>query len=95
MKYEVQGHEPSLLPEGRWELVWADEFDGNELDHSGSHFLYAPFELCHHFCANAAFLILVCNNDFHEIVSRKIVKGFESPHCESNGIPAILCNHAV
>ena len=34
MKYEVQGHEPSLLPEGRWELVWADEFDGSELDRS-------------------------------------------------------------
>ena len=32
-KYEVEGHEPSYLPEdGEWELVWADEFDGTELD---------------------------------------------------------------
>lgn len=34
-KYEVAGHEPSMLPEGReWKLVWSDEFDGNELDRS-------------------------------------------------------------
>ena len=33
-KYEVEGHEPSLLPEGRFSLVWADEFDGTELDDS-------------------------------------------------------------
>ena len=34
-KYEVQGHEPSYLPEGRkWKLVWHDEFDGTELDRS-------------------------------------------------------------
>ncbi|MBQ8894496.1 MAG: glycoside hydrolase family 16 protein [Clostridia bacterium] len=32
-KYEVKDHEYSLLPEGLdWELVWADEFDGTELD---------------------------------------------------------------
>lgn len=31
-KFEVAGHEPSLLPEGNWELVWNDEFDGTELD---------------------------------------------------------------
>ena len=31
-KYEVPGHEPSFLPEGEWKLVWADEFDGTELD---------------------------------------------------------------
>jgi len=30
----VENHEPSLLPEGEWELVWADEFDGTELDRS-------------------------------------------------------------
>ena len=31
--FEVQGHEPSLLPDGyKFELVWADEFDGTELD---------------------------------------------------------------
>ena len=31
-KFEVEGHEPSFLPEGEWELVWSDEFDGTELD---------------------------------------------------------------
>lgn len=31
-KFEVEGHEPSYLPEGEWKLVWADEFDGPELD---------------------------------------------------------------
>lgn len=33
VKYEVEGHVPSYLPEGKkWKLVWADEFDGPELD---------------------------------------------------------------
>ena len=32
--FEVKDHEPSLLPEGEWELVWSDEFDGTELDTS-------------------------------------------------------------
>lgn len=32
-KFEIENHEPSYLPEdGQWELVWADEFDGTELD---------------------------------------------------------------
>ena len=32
-KFYVEGHEPSLLPEGKeWKLVWNDEFDGTELD---------------------------------------------------------------
>lgn len=31
-KFEVKNHAPSLLPDGEWKLVWADEFDGNELD---------------------------------------------------------------
>lgn len=32
-KYEVKDHVPSYLPEdSEWELVWADEFDGTELD---------------------------------------------------------------
>lgn len=31
-KFEVNGHEPSYLPDGEWELIWADEFDGTELD---------------------------------------------------------------
>ncbi len=31
--YEVKDHEPSLLPDGRhFQLVWADEFDGDTLD---------------------------------------------------------------
>lgn len=31
--YEVKDHAPSLLPDGmEFELVWSDEFDGNELD---------------------------------------------------------------
>ena len=33
-KFEVDGHEPSLLPDGGWKLVWSDEFDGTELDRS-------------------------------------------------------------
>lgn len=33
--YEVKDHVPSILPEGKkFELVWADEFDGTELDSS-------------------------------------------------------------
>jgi beta-glucanase (GH16 family) len=28
----VKDHEDSLLPEGNWNLVWNDEFDGTELD---------------------------------------------------------------
>ena len=33
-KYEVENHVPSYLPDGEWELVWSDEFDGNALDES-------------------------------------------------------------
>ncbi len=34
-QYEVAGHAPSLLPEGRqWKMVWSDEFDGTALDES-------------------------------------------------------------
>ena len=32
--FEVENHEPSLLPDGEWKLVWYDEFDGTELDRS-------------------------------------------------------------
>ncbi len=32
--FEVEGHEPSYLPQGKWKLVWHDEFDGTELDRS-------------------------------------------------------------
>ena len=31
-QFEVQDHEPSLLPQGEWRLVWSDEFDGDRLD---------------------------------------------------------------
>ena len=31
-KFEVAGHEYSLLPDGEWKLSWADEFDGTTLD---------------------------------------------------------------
>ncbi|MBQ7565940.1 MAG: glycoside hydrolase family 16 protein [Oscillospiraceae bacterium] len=31
-KFEVAGHEYSLLPDGEWTLSWADEFDGDTLD---------------------------------------------------------------
>lgn len=32
-KFEIEGHEPSLLPENAdWKLAWQDEFDGTELD---------------------------------------------------------------
>ena len=33
-KFDVKDHSPSFLPDGKWELVWADEFDGTELDRS-------------------------------------------------------------
>ena len=34
-KFDVTGHEPSLVPDGhKWKLVWQDEFDGTELDRS-------------------------------------------------------------
>ena len=32
--YDVPSHSPSLLPDGKFSLVWADEFDGTELDRS-------------------------------------------------------------
>lgn len=34
IEYKVDNHESSLLPDGNWELVWADEFDGSKLDRS-------------------------------------------------------------
>ena len=28
-KYKIEGHEPSLLPEGKkWALAWSNDFDG-------------------------------------------------------------------
>ena len=34
IKFEVENHKPSYLPDGEWNLVWSDEFDGTELDAS-------------------------------------------------------------
>ena len=31
-EFALKDHEPSLLPDGNWTLVWNDEFDGTELD---------------------------------------------------------------
>lgn len=31
-KFNVENHEPSMVPDGEWKLVWSDEFDGTELD---------------------------------------------------------------
>lgn len=31
-EFVLKDHEPSILPDGKWELVWNDEFDGTELD---------------------------------------------------------------
>jgi hypothetical protein len=31
-EFIVENHGPGLLPDGEWELVWADEFDGTGLD---------------------------------------------------------------
>ena len=33
-EYIVENHAPSFLPEGNWEMVWNEEFDGTELDRS-------------------------------------------------------------
>jgi len=34
-KYNVDNHEPSLLPDNAdYKLVWSDEFDGEKLDES-------------------------------------------------------------
>ena len=30
--FQIANHEDSLLPDGKWALVWNDEFDGTELD---------------------------------------------------------------
>lgn len=33
-EYRITGHKSSWLLDGNWELSWADEFDGQELDRS-------------------------------------------------------------
>ena len=32
--FQIKDHEDSLLPDGKWSLVWNDEFDGTELNRS-------------------------------------------------------------
>ena len=31
-EFNIKDHEPSILPDGNWNMVWSDEFDGTELD---------------------------------------------------------------
>ena len=31
-EYKIENHISSYLPDGKWELVWSDEFDGDALD---------------------------------------------------------------
>lgn len=31
-EFQVKNHEPSLLPDGEFTLIWSDEFDGDKLD---------------------------------------------------------------
>ena len=45
--FEVKDHEPSLLPEGEWDLVWSDEFDGEKLDESKWYFRHHLFHKEH------------------------------------------------
>ena len=45
--FEVKDHEPSLLPEGEWDLVWSDEFDGDRLDESKWYFRHHLFHKEH------------------------------------------------
>ena len=45
--FEVKDHEPSLLPEGEWDLVWSDEFDGDKLDESKWYFRHHLFHKEH------------------------------------------------
>ena len=45
--FDVAGHEPSILPDGEWKLVWSDEFDGTELDRSKWDFRVAMMGLRH------------------------------------------------
>jgi len=38
---DIKNHESSYLPDGKWELVWADEFDGTELDRTKWDYRYS------------------------------------------------------
>ena len=45
--FEVKDHEPSLLPDGEWNLVWGDEFDGDKLDDTKWYFRHHLFHKEH------------------------------------------------
>ena len=45
--FEVKDHEPSLLPDGKWNLVWGDEFDGDKLDDTKWYFRHHLFHKEH------------------------------------------------
>ncbi len=46
--YEVKDHAPSILPDGRkFKLVWADEFDGDELDTSKWDYRFSMMQRVH------------------------------------------------
>lgn len=45
--FEIAGHEPSLLPDGEWKLVWNDEFDGAEIDRTKWDFRLSMMGLRH------------------------------------------------
>lgn len=46
-KFEIENHEPSILPDGDWELAWADEFDGETLDKTKWNFRHHMFHKEH------------------------------------------------
>ena len=45
--YKVTDHEPSILPDGDWEMTWSDEFDGTELDRSKWDYRMSMMQLEH------------------------------------------------
>ena len=45
--YKVKDHEPSILPDGEWEMTWSDEFDGTELDRSKWDYRMSMMQLEH------------------------------------------------
>jgi beta-glucanase (GH16 family) len=46
-EFKVENHEPSILPDGEWKLVWADEFDGESLDKTKWNFRHHIFHKEH------------------------------------------------
>ena len=47
IQFEIIDHEPSLLPDGNWRLVWSDEFDCDQLDQSKWRFRHHLFHREH------------------------------------------------